>query len=77
MREMIRVLIELRGNEATSSSAVVQARSLREAASITAAVYPSEVVRVKFPIDPKAIFVKEPATREEIVNVERAEGRAA
>jgi len=77
MREMIKVLIELRGNEATSSSAVVQARSLREAASITAAVYPSEVVRVKFPIDPKAIFVKEPATREEIVNVERAEGRAA
>ena len=74
---MIRVLIELRGNEAASSSVVVQARSLREAASITAAVYPSEVVRVKFPIDPKAIFVKEPATREEIVNVERAEGRAA
>jgi hypothetical protein len=32
---------------------------------------------VKFPIDPKAIFVKEPAAREEIANVERAEGIAA
>jgi hypothetical protein len=77
MREMIRVLIEVRGNEATSSSVVVQARSVREAASITAAVYPSEVVRVKFPIDPEAYFVKEPAALEEIVNVERAEGIAA
>jgi len=71
MREMIRVLIELRGNEATSSSVVVQARSVREAASMTAAVYPSAEVRVKFPIDPEAFFVKEPAAREEIVSVER------
>ena len=77
MREMIRVLIELRGNEATSSSVVVQARSIREAAIITATVYRSEGVRVKFPIDPKAFFIKEPAAREEIVNVERAEGMAA
>jgi hypothetical protein len=77
MREMIRVLIEVRGNEATSSSVVVQARSVREAASITAAVYRSEVVRVKFPIDPEIFFVKEPAAQEEIVSVERAEGIAA
>ena len=56
---------------------VVQARSIREAAIITATVYRSEGVRVKFPIDPKAFFVKEPAAREEIVNVERAEGIAA
>ena len=77
MREMIKVLIELRGNEATSSSVVIQARSVREAANITAAVYPSGEVRVKFPIDPETFFVKEPAAREEIVSVERAEGIAA
>jgi len=77
MRGMIRDLIEVRVNEATSSSVVVQARSVREAASITAAVYRSEVVRVKFPIDPKTFFVKEPAAREEIVSVGRAEGIAA
>jgi hypothetical protein len=74
---MIRVLIEVRGNEAISSSVVVQARSVREAASIMAAVYPSEVVRVKFPIDPETFFVKKPAAREEIVSIERAEGMAA
>jgi hypothetical protein len=77
MRDMIRVLIEVRGNEATTSSVVVQARSLREAASITAAVYPSAEVRVMFPIDPKAFFIKEPAAREEIVSVGPAEGMAA
>jgi hypothetical protein len=77
MREMIKVRIELRGNEATTSSVVVQARSIREATSITAAVYPSAEVRVKFPIDPKAFFVKEPAAREEIVRVGHAEGMAA
>jgi hypothetical protein len=77
MREMIRVLIEVRGNEGTSCYVVVQARSVREAASITAAVYSSDVVRVKFPIDPETFFVKEPVAREEIVSVERAEGMAA
>jgi len=77
MRGMIRDLIEVRVNEATSSSVVVQARSVRATASITAAVYPSEVVRVKFPIDPEPFFVKEPVAREEIVSGERAEGMAA
>jgi hypothetical protein len=32
---------------------------------------------VVFPIEPQDFFVKEPAAREEIVSVERAEGMAA
>jgi len=77
MREKIRVLIELRGNEASTSSVVVQARSVREAASITAAVYPSAEVRVIFPIDPETFFVKDATARAEIVSVGRAEGMGA
>lgn len=74
---MIRVLIEMRHNVATSSRVVVQARSVREAASIAAAVYPNADIRVVFPIDPEAFFVRDPAARAEIVSVERAEGMAA
>jgi hypothetical protein len=74
---MIRVLIEVRRSEATSSSVSVQARTLREAASIVAAVFPNAEVRVKFPIDAEAFFVNDPAARAEIVSVERAEGMAA
>ena len=59
---MLRVVIEVR-NEATSSSVVAQARSLREAASMAAAEYPNVDVRVKFPIDPEAFFVENPAAR--------------
>ncbi len=73
---MIRVAVEVR-DEATSSRVVAQAISLREAASIAAAVYPNAEVRVKFPIDAEAFFVKDPAAQEEIVSVERAEGMAA
>jgi hypothetical protein len=67
---MIRVVIEV-WNEATSSSVVARARTLREAASIAAAVYPNAEVRVKFPIDAEAFFVRDPAAREEIVSVLR------
>ena len=76
-KEMIRVFIEVRRNEATSSSVSVQARSLQEAASIAAAVYPNAEIQVKFPIDPKAFFVTDPAGRAEIVSVEQAQGMAA
>jgi hypothetical protein len=70
--EMIRVVIEV-FEGATSSRVVVQARSLREAASIAAAVYPNADVRVRFPIDAEAFFVREPATRAGIVSFERPE----
>jgi len=73
---MIRVLIEV-WNEATTSSVVAQARSLREAASIAAVVYPNAEVRMKFPIDPEAFFVEDPAARAGVVIVEGAEGMAA
>jgi hypothetical protein len=73
---MIRVVIEVR-DEATSSRVVSQAESLREAASIAAAVYPNAEVRVKFPIDAEGFFVKDPAARAGIASLERAEGIAA
>jgi hypothetical protein len=63
--EVIRVVIEV-WNGVTHSSLIVQARSVREAARIAAAVYPTADVRVKFPIDPEAFFVKDPAARAEI-----------
>jgi hypothetical protein len=70
--EMIRVVIEVR-DEATTSSVVVRAKNLREAASITAAVYPNAEVRVRFPIDPEAFFVKNSAARAETASFERRE----
>jgi len=73
---MIRVIIEVQ-NGAASSSVVAQARNVREAASIAAAVYPNAEVRVKFPIDAEAFFVKDPAARVEIVSLVRAEEIAA
>jgi hypothetical protein len=73
---MIRVVIEVQ-KQASSSRVVAQARSLREAASIAAATYPNAYVRVRFPIDAEAFFVKDLAAQEEIVSVERAEGIAA
>lgn len=46
---MIRVVIEV-WNEATRFSVIAQAKSVREAASTAATVYPNADVRVKFPI---------------------------
>jgi hypothetical protein len=73
---MIRVVIEV-FKGATSSRVVAQAKSLREAVSIAAAVYPNAEVRVRFPIDAEAFFVKDPATQAGIASLERAEGMAA
>jgi hypothetical protein len=73
---MIRVVIEV-WNEATRFSVLAQAKSIRGAASIAASAYPNAGVRVKFPIDPEAFFVKDPATRAEMVSVERQEEMAA
>jgi hypothetical protein len=74
--EVIRVIIEV-WDEATRSSVVTQAESLREAASIAAAVYPNADVRVKFPIDAEAFFVEDPTARADIVSFERPEEMAA
>jgi hypothetical protein len=74
--EMIRVVVEV-WNGATRSSVVTQAESVREAASIAAAVYPNADVRVKFPIDAEAFFVEDPTARANIVSFERLEKMAA
>jgi len=76
MIEVIRVVIEV-WNGATRSGVVVQARSVREAARIAATVYPNADVRVRFPIDPEAFFVRDPTARAEIVGFERPEETAA
>jgi hypothetical protein len=73
---MIRVVIDIL-NEATRTCVVVQARNVREAVSIAAAVYPDADVRVKFPIDPEAYFVRDPAARAEMVSLGRPEEMAA
>jgi hypothetical protein len=74
---MIRVLIEVRRNEATTSNVIAQGRSVQEAVSIAAAVYPDADIKVKFPIDAEAFFVNDPAVRAEIVSFERADGMTA
>ena len=68
---MIRVVIEV-SNEATASSVVARARSLREAASMAAAEYPNADVRVKFPIYPEAFFVEDPTALAGIASFRRA-----
>ncbi len=73
---MIRVVIDVL-NEATRTCVVVQAKSIRGAVSIAAAVYPNADVRVKFPIDPEAFFVKDPAARAEMVSLGRPEEMVA
>jgi hypothetical protein len=73
---MIRVAIEV-FEGATSTRVVVQARSLREAASIAAAVYPTAEVRVRFPIDAEAFFVRDAAARAGIASLECTGGMAA
>jgi hypothetical protein len=74
---MIRVHIEVR-NDASYSRVIAQARNLREAARIASAAYPNATdVRVKFPIDPEAFFVKEPTARAGIAGFEREGGIAA
>jgi hypothetical protein len=74
--EMIRVVIDVIEG-ATPSKVVAQAKSLREAVSIAAAVYPTAEVRVEFPIDAEAFFVRDGAARAEISSMERAEEIAA
>jgi hypothetical protein len=73
---MIKVVIDV-FEGATSSSVIAQAKSLREAVSIAAAVYPTAEVRVEFPIDAEAFFVRDGAARAEISSMERAEEIAA
>jgi hypothetical protein len=74
--EMKRVVIEV-WQGVTSSTVVAQAQSLTEAVSIAAAFYPTAEIRVRFPIDAEAFFVRDEAARAGIANLERAAGMAA
>lgn len=76
MIEVIRVVIEV-WDGATRSGVVARARSAREVASITAVMCPNAGIRVRFPINPRAFFVKVPTARAETVGFERPEGTAA
>jgi hypothetical protein len=73
---MVRVVIEV-WDGAARYSVVTQAESVQGAASIAAAVYPNAEVRVRFPIDPEAFFVKNSAARAEVVSFERRGEMAA
>ena len=59
---MIKVSMEVREGAALSR-ATVQAKSIREAVSITRGRYPGREVRVIFPIDAEDFFIKGPAER--------------
>jgi hypothetical protein len=73
---MIRIVVEI-WQGATSFRVAAQAKSVREAASIAAAVYPDAAARVKFPIDAEAFFVKDPTAQAEVVSFDRPEEVAA
>jgi hypothetical protein len=73
---MIRVVVEV-WQGATSFRVVAQAKNLREAVSIAAAMYPNTEVRVRFPIDAEAFFVRDPTARVKLASLERAEGMVA
>jgi hypothetical protein len=73
---MISVVIEV-WNEATRFSVLARAERIQGAASLAATAYPNADVRVKFPIDPEAFFLKDPAARAEMVGFERQEEMAA
>ena len=57
---MIKVSMEVREGAALSR-ATVQAKSIREAVSITRGRYPGREVRVIFPIDAENFFIEGPA----------------
>jgi hypothetical protein len=58
---MVRVSIEVRSGAARFDVAV-QAESIQRALRIVGAHHPGSDVRVRFPIDPEAFFVKDPAS---------------
>jgi hypothetical protein len=70
---MVRVSIDIR-NEVAHFAVVVQAESVERAAKIVENRYPGADVRVKSPMDPEGLFVKDPAApREGIVGLEQPE----
>jgi hypothetical protein len=73
---MVRVPIWIREG-ASRFEVSVQARSIRRAVDVAAALYPGAEVRVSFPIDAEAFFVDESGPRAEQLARERPDGVAA
>ncbi len=73
---MVKVSIEVR-NGSTQFNVAIRAQSIERAVSVVRESYPGCVVRVKFPIDPAGFFVKEPAPRTGIVEVDQPDLIAA
>ena len=55
---MVRVTIEV-GNTADRFAVVVQAESIRQAMNLARKRYPGGTLKVMFPIDPDAFFVRD------------------
>ena len=55
---MIRVRIEV-GNEGDTMGVTVQAESIGQALNIASGVFPSNELRVSFPLDPESFFVRD------------------
>jgi hypothetical protein len=73
---MVKVSIEV-CNGAVHFNVSVKAQSIERAVSVVRGSYPHCDVRVKFPIVPEGFFVKEPAPRSGIVEVEQLDLIAA
>jgi hypothetical protein len=73
---MVKVSIKV-CNGAVHFNVSVKAQSIERAVSVVRGSYPGCVVRVRFPIDPEGFFVKEPAPRTSIVEVDQRDLIAA
>jgi hypothetical protein len=66
---MVKISVEIRSGRARFDVAV-QAESIQRAVSFVKERYPKGNVQVKFPIEAKSFFVKDPSARRGIVGVD-------
>ena len=68
---MIRVAVEVMSSDAAPLRVSLQAESIRRAVSVVETVYPGADVRVLYPIESEAFFVRDTATSMGMVEFER------
>ena len=73
---VVEVSIEVSSGAARFHVAI-RAESIQRAVDIVGGRYPGRDVRVKFPIDPVAFFVEDPAARSGIVEIQRSRNEVA
>ena len=73
---MVKVSIEVRKG-ASRFAVAVSAESMRRAVSLVRGRYPGGDCRVLFPVDPKDVFVADPAALAEIAEPGQPTGMAA